>query len=319
MRTPFDMPERMSELTPNCQLMSTDHRVCNLFVTRRLTSPSRQQQVLCPISPPSPQSLPGRPRSRQRPPPRKHKHLRANADFHAGGSAQLSGEYISDGSPRPRRRRYPRSGLLLAQAGDDQLAEGPGVAGQRGPRARWGGCGPGLSKVIAVNSDRAGLRTYLTSERERIRKAANLTPRASSSPRISWVATFSSMISILGSDRRLRSSGRRRRWPPGPWLANADIGVDDVGGAGVLADSAYRMVASWATFSVPPGPVGKDRSPGWPKGAVCKTQLGPRSWDFRHSYGSASRLWSPVGVGAEYQADTTSQSGERLRLCSGRP
>ena len=29
---------------------------------------------------------------------------------------------------------------------------------------------------------------------------ANLTPRASSSPRISWVVTFWSMISIFGSD-----------------------------------------------------------------------------------------------------------------------
>jgi hypothetical protein len=34
---------------------------------------------------------------------------------------------------------------------------------------------------------------------ERIRKVANFTPRWSSSPRIAWVVTFWSMISIAGS------------------------------------------------------------------------------------------------------------------------
>ncbi|MGH3199164.1 MAG: hypothetical protein ACRDNT_25310 [Streptosporangiaceae bacterium] len=37
------------------------------------------------------------------------------------------------------------------------------------------------------------------SDGERMRKVANLTPRWSSSPRTSWVVTFWSMISILGS------------------------------------------------------------------------------------------------------------------------
>ena len=34
---------------------------------------------------------------------------------------------------------------------------------------------------------------------DRMRKVANLTPRASSSPRTAWVVTFWSMISIFGS------------------------------------------------------------------------------------------------------------------------
>ena len=34
---------------------------------------------------------------------------------------------------------------------------------------------------------------------ERMRRVANLTPRSSSSPRMAWVVTFWSMISILGS------------------------------------------------------------------------------------------------------------------------
>ena len=41
---------------------------------------------------------------------------------------------------------------------------------------------------------------YLISDADRMRKVANLIPRASSSPRISWVVTFWSMISIFGSD-----------------------------------------------------------------------------------------------------------------------
>jgi hypothetical protein len=40
---------------------------------------------------------------------------------------------------------------------------------------------------------------YRIREAERIRKVANLTPRASSSPRMAWVVTFWSMISIWGS------------------------------------------------------------------------------------------------------------------------
>ena len=39
----------------------------------------------------------------------------------------------------------------------------------------------------------------LTRLGERIRKVANLTPRSSSSPRMAWVVTFWSMISIFGS------------------------------------------------------------------------------------------------------------------------
>ena len=40
---------------------------------------------------------------------------------------------------------------------------------------------------------------WRTREAERMRKVANLTPRASSSPRTAWVVTFWSMISIFGS------------------------------------------------------------------------------------------------------------------------
>jgi len=40
----------------------------------------------------------------------------------------------------------------------------------------------------------------LTRLGERIRRVANLTPRPSSSPRMAWVVTFWSMISIVGSD-----------------------------------------------------------------------------------------------------------------------
>ncbi len=40
---------------------------------------------------------------------------------------------------------------------------------------------------------------YLIRDAGRMRKVANLTPRASSSPGTAWVVTFWSMISIFGS------------------------------------------------------------------------------------------------------------------------
>jgi hypothetical protein len=61
------------------------------------------------------------------------------------------------------------------------------VTGSKGPATF--ACDPILASKICFI--RAG---------ERMRRVANLTPRPSSSPRMAWVVTFWSMISIFGSD-----------------------------------------------------------------------------------------------------------------------
>ena len=53
--------------------------------------------------------------------------------------------------------------------------------------------------VICLKSLLVRALMFLIRAGERMRRVANLTPRSSSSPRMAWVVTFWSMISILGS------------------------------------------------------------------------------------------------------------------------
>ena len=59
----------------------------------------------------------------------------------------------------------------------------------------------------------------LTRLGERIRKVANLTPRPSSSPRMAWVVTFWSMISIFGSDPDTAFQWSQKAMTSRFWLA----------------------------------------------------------------------------------------------------
>ncbi len=59
----------------------------------------------------------------------------------------------------------------------------------------------------------------LTSDRDLMRRVANLMPRSSSSPRISWVVTFWSMISIFGSDPDTCLQWSQKTMASRAWLA----------------------------------------------------------------------------------------------------
>src|SRR5262249_41705835 len=73
---------------------------------------------------------------------------------------------------------------------------------------------------------------------ERIRRVRNLTPRASSSPRMSWVVTFWSMTSIAGSVPATDFQWSQKASTSRDWVAleMSAFGVDQVVGAGVLAE-----------------------------------------------------------------------------------
>ena len=76
-----------------------------------------------------------------------------------------------------------------------------------------------------------------------MRKVANLTPRASSSPRMAWVVTFWSMISIFGSEPETAFQWWRKNAMASPvlgGLGDVGVGVDQVVGAGVLGEEGQH-------------------------------------------------------------------------------